>query len=165
MSTLLNHSVCHKRFPLSPTKLCLLWEEILLKRKDDMEFKNVNDVVTKRTPSCLVHLDISKSSDCIPSHGCSSRKWIMLRNGQRWACKHCPISFPPVLLPFHLPFIILKCVFLWERGVWSLGSGVVSEELWAFPLLLLSLFLIWGGGCTVDALLVQRRVNCCTTFP
>lgn len=74
MSILLNHSVCHKIFPLSPTKICLLWEEILLKHKDDIEFKNVNDVVMKRTPSCLVHLDISKISDYIASHGCGSRK-------------------------------------------------------------------------------------------
>lgn len=151
MSILLNCSVCHKRFPLSPTKICLLWEEILLKHQDDIEFKNVDDVVTKRTPSCLVHLDISKSSDCIASHGWGSRKWIMLGNGQRWACKDSPISFPPVLLPFHLAVIVLKCVCLRERGVWSLGSGVVSKVLWAFSLFLYSLlFPVWVGGCTAD---------------
>lgn len=59
--------------------------------------KNVHEVVTERTPSCFVHLDISKSSDCIISHGRGSRKWIMLRDGQRSACKGSPTSFTPSL--------------------------------------------------------------------
>lgn len=97
ISFFLNHFVCHKRFPLSPTKICLLWEENLLKHKDDIEFKNANDVLTERTPLCVVHLDILKNSDYIISHGHSSRKWIMLRNSQRWACKDSSTSIasPP----------------------------------------------------------------------
>lgn len=179
MSIFLNQFVCHKRFPLSPTKICLLWEQSLLKHKDDIEFKNANDVVTERTPSCVVHLDILKSTDCIVSHGCGSRKWIMLRNCQRWACKDSPTSFTPLLLLLHFAFVLLKYVFLWEKTiwrVWSLGSGMISEALWAFSLLLCALlFPTYVGGCTTDALQVQRRADSrsqalwpggfCTTFP
>lgn len=152
MSILLNRSVCCKRFPLSPTKICLLWEEILLKHKDDIEFKNVNDVVTKRTPSCLVHWDISKSSDCIASHGCGSRKWIMLRNGRRWACKHSPIScispLPPCIHHSKMCFSVGKRSL--EPGEW--GGFWGPQSIPTLPSL--SVFSCSSGwvhnGCTAN---------------
>ena len=120
----------------------------------------MNDVVTVRTPSCVVHLDISTSTDCILSHRHGSRKWIMLSNSQRWACKDSPTFFAPLLLLLHFAFVLLKYVFLWEKNIWglcSLGNGMV---LWAFLLLLLSLLLpVCVGGCPPDVWQVQRRAD------